>query len=763
MKRYSILASLLAIVASWSLISGTAHGNSMVGAWALGPVWDISPINMLVLPNGKVMMYPGDFISGDDPRVWDPTTNTLTALPKAGYDLFCSGHSFLADGTILVTGGNLLTPYYGLPDASIYNPFTNLWTRLPDMNAARWYPSTTTMGPGNVLVMTGTIDGNHTENPLPQVWEPSSGTWRNLTNAMLKIYNYSWVYWTPLGKAIVAGPEPTTRYLNVSGTGAWSTLTSFNHSLTRDYGSSVLYSPYRILIAGGGQPPTKTAEIINLDDTVPTWKYTNPMAFKRRHMNMTLLPDDNVLVTGGTSADGFDNHSQPVYAAEMWNRWTETWTTMASQSVGRFYHSNALLLPDGRVLSAGGTGTGAGGYTYQTEIYSPPYLFKGARPTITSAPAHINYGSSFFIATPEAASIFNVRLIRLPAVTHAFDQNQRILQVSFSATTGGLNATAPSNQDTTPPGHYMLFILNTNDVPSVAKIIQIDSQPASPAPAAPTGLVATATSSSAITLTWADQSNNETGFKIERKVGTGSFTQIATVGTNVTAYANTGLTSSTTYSYRVRSTNSGGDSAYSNTASATTQASAPTIPATPTGLTATATSSTAINVAWTDQSNNETGFKIERKVGTGSFTQVATVGANVTTYPDSGLTASTGYSYRVRATNSVGDSAYSNTASATTQGAGTVPAAPSGLVATAVSRTQINLTWVDQANNEDGFKIERKVGTGSFTQIATVGANVKTYSDTGLTRNTRYTYRVRAYNSVGNSGYSNNDSAKTNN
>jgi transcriptional regulator CtsR len=282
------------------------------------------------------------------------------------------------------------------------------------------------------------------------------------------------------------------------------------------------------------------------------------------------------------------------------------------------------------------------------------------------------------------------------------------------------------------------------------------------APASPTGLGATATSSTAITLSWTDASTNEDGFKIERKTGAGAFQPLAQVGPNITTYADSGLTASTAYSYQVRAYNTGGESAFSNTASATTLAGG-TPPAPPTGLGATAVSSSAINLSWTDASTNEDGFKIERKTGAGAFAQIATVGPNITTYADSGLTASTAYSYQVRAYNTGGDSAYSNTASATTQAAATAPAAPTGLVATAVSRTQINLTWLDHADNEDGFKIERKSGGGSFAQIATVGANVTTYADTGLTRNTQYTYRVRAYNSVGNSGYSNNDSEKTNN
>jgi Fibronectin type III domain len=189
------------------------------------------------------------------------------------------------------------------------------------------------------------------------------------------------------------------------------------------------------------------------------------------------------------------------------------------------------------------------------------------------------------------------------------------------------------------------------------------------------------------------------------------------------------------------------------------------LPNAPTGLTATAVSSSQINLGWTDNATNETGFKIERcqNAGCSTFAQIATVGANVTTFSDTGLTASTSYTYRVRATNLGGDSAYSNTASATTQAAQTAPAAPSNLVATTISGTQINLSWTDHASNETGFKIERCQGNlcTNFVEVAQVGVNVTTFSNTGLTRNTRYRYRVRAFNAVGNSAYSNIAGAKT--
>jgi hypothetical protein len=185
----------------------------------------------------------------------------------------------------------------------------------------------------------------------------------------------------------------------------------------------------------------------------------------------------------------------------------------------------------------------------------------------------------------------------------------------------------------------------------------------------------------------------------------------------------------------------------------------PVAPTAPTNLTATAVSSSQINLAWVDSATSEQGFKIERCSGAGcsNFVQIVMVGANVTSYSNTGLSGSTSYSYRVRAYNAGGDSDYSNTASAMTQAAPVFPAAPTNLTATAVSKSQINLSWTDNANNETGFRILRCKGSTctNYALIATVGANVTSYTDTKLTANTTYRYRVYAYNASGNSGYSN--------
>ena len=169
----------------------------------------------------------------------------------------------------------------------------------------------------------------------------------------------------------------------------------------------------------------------------------------------------------------FDDISTGVHAAEVWNPESGEWTVLASNSVTRGYHGTSLLLPDGRVLNAG-SGQGAGAPDeFNAELFSPPYLSRGPRPTITSAPAEVSYGGQFRVETPDAATITHVSFIRLGAVTHAFDENQRFQRLAFTADATGLTITAPTSSNRAPPGHYMVFILNGNDVPSVAKIVRI--------------------------------------------------------------------------------------------------------------------------------------------------------------------------------------------------------------------------------------------------------------------------------------------------
>lgn len=451
------------------------------GQWSPAIVWPQSAVHTHLLPTGKVL-FTSEFAFGDDPRIWDPATDEFTAVPGVDYNPFCAGHSFLADGTLLVAGGHAAS-HVGLSYASIFDPATSTWSRIPPMNGPRWYPTTATLPTGEALVLAGETNGPGNNNPLPQVWQPETRTWRDLVSAQMSIPYYPRTIVGPDGRVFVAGPARMTRYLDTQGTGAWMSVGNMLYGPNRTYGTAVLYDEGKVLIAGGGDPPTATAEVIDLKAPSPTWRNVAPMGIARRQLNATVLPDGKVLVTGGSSGSGFDNHATPVFQAELWDPATEAWTPLASASVYRGYHSTALLLPDGRVLVAGGRGE------VRQQIFSPPYLFRGARPAIASAPASVQPGESFLVGTPDAASVAQVSFVRLGSVTHSFNQNQRFVRLAFSPAAGGVRVSAPPNNALAPPGHYLLFLVNRAGVPSVAKIVRFGTgsgvTPPPPPPAPP--------------------------------------------------------------------------------------------------------------------------------------------------------------------------------------------------------------------------------------------------------------------------------------
>jgi PKD repeat protein len=318
----------------------------------------------------------------------------------------------------------------------------------------------------------------------PEVWSPS-GSIRLLSSASKLLPYYPRTFLGPDGRVFYAGETVATHYIDPTGTGSWSSVGNRRYGI-RDYGAAVMYDEGKILYAGGGRT-TNTAEIIVLNSGAPTWQWTGSMVYARRHLNATVLPTGDVLVTGGTGGTAFNDLANAVHAAELWNPTTGTWTVLASNTVNRGYHATSILLPDGRVLHTG-SGDGAGAPSERNaELFSPPYLFKGTRPTITAAPSTVVYGTSFSVETPEADVITNVSLIRLGSTTHAADMNQRFQRLSFTRGVGALTITVPASLNRTPPGHYMLFIVDGNGVPSVARIVKVGSvgEPPPPPNAAP--------------------------------------------------------------------------------------------------------------------------------------------------------------------------------------------------------------------------------------------------------------------------------------
>jgi hypothetical protein len=458
-----------AIVVSFATNADVAS----IGQWAPAIQWPNVAIHAHLLPTGKVMTYGR---MNDTPTLWDPATGSFTSLTEPG-DLFCSGHSLLPDGRLFVTGGHSGTDHIGTKTAFLFDPVSNSWTRSQDMQNGRWYPTNTTLATGEVLTVAGD-DTAGVANLIPEVWQ--NGTWRSLTTASRQLPLYPMMFAAPDGRAFMAGPG-AAYYLSTTGTGAWTYSTSSPFS-NRDYGSAVMYDVGKILVVGGGDPPQASAEVIDLN--AGGARHTvGSMAVARRQMNATLLADGTILATGGTNSGGFNTAptDSRVLTAELWSPATEQWRPLARMTHNRLYHSSALLLPDGRLLSVGSGEPPASGLTddYTAEIYSPPYLFApdgsaAVRPTIAGAPDFVSYGQAFAVQTPDAARIVKATWIRLSSVTHAFNQNQRLNYLPVSAgSASSITLTAPSNANLAPPGDYMLFLIDSNGVPSVAKIIRI--------------------------------------------------------------------------------------------------------------------------------------------------------------------------------------------------------------------------------------------------------------------------------------------------
>lgn len=433
-------------------------------------------IHVHQLPTGKVLFWGRE----GEAHLWDPANPGAGFAPATSpYELFCAGHTFLPDGRLYVVGGHSVGTR-GIPSTVLYDASTGGWTVTGAMAQGRYYPTTTVLANGEVLAISGTDELQN----LVTVPEVGNGTtWRRLTTASLAVGNpyYPAMFLAPNGKVFLAGFPQTTRYLDVSGTGTWTTVGD-RVVADRRMGTAVMYAPGKILYVGGGDPPTSSAEVIDLNQGSPSWRSVAGMAFARRQLNATILADGQVLVTHGTSGAGFNNVAGAVRVAELWDPDTESWSTMAQESRPRTYHSTALLLPDARVL-ASGSGEGGGidlaNSDFSAQIFTPPYLFNAngnlaARPSISSSPSRISYGGSFSVETPDAGSVVRGSLVRLSSVTHAFNQSQLIYPLTFTATGATtLRGEGPTSATRAPPGPYMLFLVNQAGVPSTAAMVSV--------------------------------------------------------------------------------------------------------------------------------------------------------------------------------------------------------------------------------------------------------------------------------------------------
>lgn len=484
---------LLAVACSSAL--GQAQ---LTGKWNTLPYTiSINPIHAAMLHNGKVLIVSG---TGNNPNnsvpqaaLWDPIAGTISTQ-TVPYDMFCNGMVILPDGHPLVIGGTLKYLSGGLFDgtshSASYDPGSATFSLQQNMAHGRWYPTGTVLGDGRVMAFSGDNE-NDVNNNTVEFYTEGVG-WSQQYVAPWNPPNYPRLHVLPNGNVFYSGPTPSSALFNPA-TQHWTlSVAHTNYALRRTYGSSVLlplspqngYAP-KVMILGGmdtsSGATTASTEIIDLSVASPAWKYSAPMSQARVEMNAVLLPSGKVLALGGSSVN--EEGTTASLKADLFDPRTQTMSSAGTGTYARLYHSIALLLPDATVFVAGSNPV-QGTYEPHMEIYQPAYLFTtnssggtilAPRPGISGAPAAVAYGQSFQVQTPDAASITSVAVLRAGAVTHAFDMEQRMVELNFTTASGALNVTAPPNGNIAPPGYYLLFLVNDKGVPSVASFLQIKS------------------------------------------------------------------------------------------------------------------------------------------------------------------------------------------------------------------------------------------------------------------------------------------------
>lgn len=447
--------------------------NATTGEWEAVSGWNFPTVHATLLYTGEVLLWSWN-PAKDGTKLYNPTTNTFTNISISN-NIFCAGHATLPDGRIFAAGGHI-SNNVGTKNTNIFDPATKKWTAGPMMRDGRWYPTVTVLPDGRTVIMTGDATKDRLAT-IPEVYNPETNSLTALTNIQTStLAAYSATF--PLQNNKVAAISYGNADIHILDADArtWT----YKGKAFNNGGATAQFRPGKILMSGGRSGSTSDTKttIIDLNGSNPVLRTVEAMQYGRYYHNLVNLPDGKVLAVGGMTSG-----SVGPLANEIWDPLTEQWTTVAPLSVKRMYHSTAVLLPDGRVLASGGRN--GSGENYDAEIYSPPYLFKGARPSISSAPAAINSGTTITIESPESANISQVNLLTPASQTHTHDMSQRFIPLSFTKTANGLRVQIPDDTAVLPNGYYMLFIVNSAGIPSVSKMIKITDDPmptASPTP-----------------------------------------------------------------------------------------------------------------------------------------------------------------------------------------------------------------------------------------------------------------------------------------
>ncbi|HEX8762447.1 MAG TPA: Ig-like domain-containing protein [Candidatus Saccharimonadales bacterium] len=584
--------------------------RAVVGEWSPVMNWPLVAVHSTLMYTGEVLMWDAWETPTTQAKLWNPTTNIFTDVPlsAANAGLFCSGHATDADGNLIVMGGHE-PDSSGIKNVYSFNPTTKAWTRKADMQYPRWYPSVTQMPDNRMITFSGqSVQGTFVNTP--EIFNAKTNTMSTvpISTPQLREIQYPQTSVLPSGKILAISTEQGGVMTYNPSNNAWT-----NTGTTQvPFGVWTSFAPGKYLITGGGEdfnsydvgnPGTsqKKSRILDMTNDTPVWSDAGTMNQGRSFHNVTMLPTGKALAIGG-APQVTDFAEVGTVTAEQWDPATKTWTAMANPAKPRMYHSTSLLLPDGRVLSAGGGRLkNIPPDQLNAQIYSPSYMFQGARPTITSGPSAISHNSTMDFVSPEAADIAKVSFVSLGSVTHTADWNQHFMELPFTRNGDTLSINTPANTNLAPDNYYMVFLVNSAGVPSQAKIVKL-STPDTGAPTV-TNVQATSVTGTAATISWTTNEDSDSQVEYGPTTSYGSSTTLdATLSTSHSQNL-TGLTSGTQYHYRVKSKDASGNLTTSGDYTFTTTASdgvAPTVSLTsPTGGTVNGT----VNFAATASDN----------------------------------------------------------------------------------------------------------------------------------------------------------------
>ena len=451
------------------------------------------------LPNGKLLLWSAQSRFGNTDRpgntytnIFDPVTGQSVeeVVRTTDHNMFCPGTTNLPDGRVLVNGGA------SSGATSLYDAATGTWAPGPTMNIPRAYNANTLLPDGSVFTIGGSWNGGQ-GNKNGEIWTAAGG-WRRLPGVPIApmvgpdpggIYrgdNHMWLYPVADGRILQAGPSAAMNWIDPRGDGATNPAGPRGDDPYSINAATVMYDIGKVLKTGGATAyentdASNTAHVLDLNGGTVNVRRIGSMAYQRAFHSAVVLPNGEVLIVGGQTLPVPYSDNRAVLAPELWNPATERFTVLPPMQVPRTYHSTALLLPDARVASIGGglCGDGCPSNHADLQILTPHYLLNedgsaATRPVITSGATEIAYGSNLAIGTDSAVTAF--AMVRLSSATHTVNNDQRRIPLQFTATGGNRYALAmPTNPWVALPGYWMLFALNADGVPSVAKTIRISA------------------------------------------------------------------------------------------------------------------------------------------------------------------------------------------------------------------------------------------------------------------------------------------------